>query len=177
MCMNQCHGHAVMVHEVLFFPNCLGQTLHRSGPLHKVCSSATVRNFTSSLLSWRALGVSRNPGSVQLVPEKKSQGSRLQWVEATEPPAMPLFWPQRKFCILNQQKSFAWQQMKSTVLYSSCFSEGPARVTDYYLGLSLAWRIPGMGEPGGLPSLGSHRVGHDWIDLTAAAASGIIREW
>ena len=26
---------------------------------------------------------------------------------------------------------------------------------------ALAWRIPGMGEPGGLPSLGSHRVGHD----------------
>ena len=25
----------------------------------------------------------------------------------------------------------------------------------------LAWRIPGMGEPGGLLSLGSHRVGHD----------------
>ena len=29
----------------------------------------------------------------------------------------------------------------------------------------LAWRIPGMGEPGGLPSMGSHRVGHDWSDL------------
>ena len=29
----------------------------------------------------------------------------------------------------------------------------------------LAWRIPGTGEPGGLPSLGSHRVGHDWSDL------------
>ena len=27
----------------------------------------------------------------------------------------------------------------------------------------LAWRIPGTGEPGGLPSMGSHRVGHDWI--------------
>ena len=25
----------------------------------------------------------------------------------------------------------------------------------------LAWRIPGMGEPGGLPSMGLHRVGHD----------------
>ena len=25
----------------------------------------------------------------------------------------------------------------------------------------LAWRIPGMGEPGGLPSMGSHRVRHD----------------
>ena len=32
----------------------------------------------------------------------------------------------------------------------------------------LAWRIPGPGEPGGLPSMGSHRVGHDWSDLAAA---------
>ena len=32
----------------------------------------------------------------------------------------------------------------------------------------LAWRIPGMGEPGGLPSMGSHRVRHDWSDLAAA---------
>ena len=35
----------------------------------------------------------------------------------------------------------------------------------------LAWRIPGMGEPGELPSMGSHRVGHDWSDLAAAAAA------
>ena len=34
----------------------------------------------------------------------------------------------------------------------------------------LAWRIPGMGEPGGLLSMGSHRVGHDWSDLEASAA-------
>ena len=33
----------------------------------------------------------------------------------------------------------------------------------------LAWRIPGGREPGGLPSMGSHRVGHDWSDLAAAA--------
>ena len=33
----------------------------------------------------------------------------------------------------------------------------------------LAWSIPGTGEPGGLPSMGSHRVGHDWSDLAAAA--------
>ena len=32
----------------------------------------------------------------------------------------------------------------------------------------LAWRIPGAGEPGGLTSMGSHRVGHDWSDLAAA---------
>ena len=37
----------------------------------------------------------------------------------------------------------------------------------------LAWRIPGTEEPGGLPSMGSHRVGHDLGNLAAAAAGGI----
>ena len=35
----------------------------------------------------------------------------------------------------------------------------------------FAWRIPGTEEPGGLPSMGSHRVRHDWSDLAAAAAA------
>ena len=35
----------------------------------------------------------------------------------------------------------------------------------------LAWRIPGTGEPGGLLSVGSHRVRHDWSDLAAAAVA------
>ena len=34
----------------------------------------------------------------------------------------------------------------------------------------LVWIIPGTGEPGGLPSMGSPRVGHDWRNLAAAAA-------
>ena len=34
----------------------------------------------------------------------------------------------------------------------------------------LAWRIPGTAGPGGLLSMGSHRVGHNWSDLAAAAA-------
>ena len=38
----------------------------------------------------------------------------------------------------------------------------------------LAWRIPGTGEPGGLPSMGSHRVGHNGSDLAAAAAGTIL---
>ena len=38
----------------------------------------------------------------------------------------------------------------------------------------LAWRIPGTREPGGLPSMGSHRVGHDWSDLAAAAACSVF---
>ena len=35
----------------------------------------------------------------------------------------------------------------------------------------LAWRVPWTEEPGGLLSMGSHRVGHDWSDLAAAAAA------
>ena len=37
----------------------------------------------------------------------------------------------------------------------------------------LAWRIPGTGEPGGLSSMGLHRVRHDWSDLAAAAAMSL----
>ena len=39
----------------------------------------------------------------------------------------------------------------------------------------LAWRIPGTGEPGGLLSMGSHRVGHDCSDLAAATADEVSR--
>ena len=38
----------------------------------------------------------------------------------------------------------------------------------------LAWRIPGTAKPGGLPSMGSHRVRHDWSGLAAAAAEIVI---
>ena len=38
---------------------------------------------------------------------------------------------------------------------------------------ALAWSIPGTVEPGGLPSVGSHRVGHDWSDLAAAAEENV----
>ena len=37
----------------------------------------------------------------------------------------------------------------------------------------LSWRIPGMGEFCGRPSMGSHRVRHDWSDLASAAAVGV----
>ena len=40
----------------------------------------------------------------------------------------------------------------------------------------LAGRIPGTAKPGGLPSMGSHRVRHDWNDL-AAAAAGLVSNY
>ena len=39
---------------------------------------------------------------------------------------------------------------------------------------ALAWKIPWTEEPGGLPSMGSHRVRHDWSDLAAAVAAEYI---
>ena len=42
----------------------------------------------------------------------------------------------------------------------------------------LGWKIPGTEEPGGLPSMGSHRVGHNWSDLAAAAVAALLRvDW
>ena len=43
----------------------------------------------------------------------------------------------------------------------------------------LAWKIPGMGEPGGLPSMGSHRVRHDRSDLAAEyiPSSGTVESY
>ena len=45
----------------------------------------------------------------------------------------------------------------------SCIREGKATHSSV-----LAWRIAGRAEPGGLPSMGLHRVGHNWSDLAAA---------
>ena len=52
----------------------------------------------------------------------------------------------------------------------SCVGEGNDNPLQCF-----CWRIPGRGEPGGLLSMGSHRVGHDWSDLAAAAAEYIIQ--
>ena len=43
----------------------------------------------------------------------------------------------------------------------------------------LAWRIPGTGEPGGLSSMGSHRVGHDWSDLSSSSLTNasVLISW
>ena len=41
----------------------------------------------------------------------------------------------------------------------------------------LAWRIPGMAEPGGLLSMGSYRAGHDCSDLAAVAAANSSNSW
>ena len=59
---------------------------------------------------------------------------------------------------------WALHMSSCTLMYSTNFSSMAVHSS------VLAWRIPGTVEPGGLPSMGSHRVGYNWSDLAAAAA-------
>ena len=77
--------------------------------------------------------------------------------------------PLQYSCLENPMDRGAWKASVSGV------AEGRTRLSDFPFTFHfhasekemathssvLAWRIPGTGEPGGLPSMGSHRVGHD----------------
>ena len=81
-------------------------------------------------------------------------------------------------CLENPMDGGAWRVTVHGV------TEGQTRLSDFTFTFHfhafekemathssvLAWRIPGTVEPGGLPSMGSHRVRHNWSDLTAAVA-------
>ena len=80
-------------------------------------------------------------------------------------------------CLENLTDGGAWKAAVHSV------AEGGTRLNDFTFSFQfhalekemathssvLAWGIPGMGEPGGLPSVGSHRVGHDWSDLAVVS--------
>ena len=87
--------------------------------------------------------------------------------------------PLQYSCLENPMDGGAWKAAVQRV------AEGRTRLNDFTFTFRfhvlenemathssvLAWRIPGKGEPGGLLSMESHRVGHDWSDLVAAAAT------
>ena len=91
--------------------------------------------------------------------------------------------PLQDSCLENPMDGGAWQAAVHEV------AEGWTRLSDFTFTFHfhalekemathssvLAWRIPGMGEPGGLPSMGSHRVGHDLSDLTVAVSNMLQR--
>ena len=84
--------------------------------------------------------------------------------------------PLQYSCLENPMDGGAWKAAVHGV------AEGQTRLSDFTFTFHfhalekemathfsiLAWRIPGTGEPGGLPSMGSHRVGYNWSDLAAA---------
>ena len=91
--------------------------------------------------------------------------------------------PLQYSCLKNPMDGGAWKAVVHGV------AEGRTWLSDFtftfhFLALEkemathssvLAWRIPEMGKPGGLPSMGSHRVGHNWSDLAIAIA--ISSKW
>ena len=86
--------------------------------------------------------------------------------------------PLQYSCLENPMDWRAWKAAVHEV------AEGRTRLSDFNFTFHFhalekemathssvhAWRIPGMGKPGRLPSMGSHRVGHDWSDLAIAIA-------
>ena len=81
--------------------------------------------------------------------------------------------------VLLPGKSHGWRSLVSCSPWGREESDTTERLHFHFHALEkemashssvLAWKIPGMGEPGGLPSMGSHRVGHDGSDLAVAAS-------
>ena len=79
--------------------------------------------------------------------------------------------------VLLPGKSHGWRSLVSYSPWGHKESDTAERLHFHFHALEkamatyssvLAWRIPGTGEPGGLLSMASHRVGHDWSDLAAA---------
>ena len=72
--------------------------------------------------------------------------------------------PLQYSCLANPMDKGAWKAAvhgvaKSDFTFTFCFRALEKEMATH--SSVLAWRIPGTGEPGGLPSMGSHRVGHD----------------
>ena len=71
-----------------------------------------------------------------------------------------------KAAVHGVAKSWAWQSDFTFTFHFHALEKKMAAYSSV-----LAWRIPGRGEPGGLSSMRSHRVRHNWSDLAAAAAA------
>ena len=69
--------------------------------------------------------------------------------------------PLQYSCLENAMDGGAWQAAVHGVVITFTFHSHALEKEMATHSSVLAWRIPGMGEPGGLPSLGLHRVGHD----------------
>ena len=112
--------------------------------------------------------------------QSRGQGDSLEQKIATHSNGTPL----QCSCLENPMDGGAWwaavhrvtksQTRLSDFTFTSHFHALEMEMATH--SSVLAWSIPGMGEPGGLPSMGSHRVGDDRSDLAAAASilAGII---
>ena len=136
------------------------------------------RNYTHKYVTWRVLDPAGN--CLQLCSFiLKIYGIcalSLCFASFWEPYQRRQWHPLRYSCLENPTDGGAWwatvhgvarsQTRRSDFTFTFHFHALEKEMATH--SSVLAWRIPGTGEPGGLPSMGSHRVGHDWSDLAAA---------
>ena len=138
-------------------------------------STEKARATDSSTLAWK-IPLMEEPGRLQ------STGSLGVGHDWTASPSLFTFMHWRRkwqstldSCLENSRDGGAWWAAvhgvarSQTQLSSFTFTfhfHALEKETAIHSSIA-AWRIPGMGEPGGLWSMGSHRVGHNWSDLAA----------
>ena len=117
-----------------------------------------------------------NKGLLTNGPEWQQQGSWLSFALSSGVDWMPRVSSSHYCCsasyitCVSGQDSWLTQNYYKNILWTYFWKTVPRVNVFRNYGL-LEENIPGTGEPGGLPSMGSHRVGHDWSDLAAAAAA------
>ena len=116
----------------------------------------------SSILAWRILWT-EEPGRLQLHPTIYKT-RRRQWHPT------PVLLPGKSHGRRSLVSCSPWGRWGLDTTERLHFHFSLSRIGEGNGNHSsvLAWRIPGTGKPGGLPSMGSHRVGHDWSDLAIA---------
>ena len=141
------------------------------GPIHRlwICLRHASHRFHASLPAPWSSNLSRVSSKLCLCPPYgEGNGTPLQYS-----------------CLENPMDGGAWKAEVHGV------TEGQTRLSDFTFTFHfhalekemathssvLAWRTPGMGELGGLLSVGSHRVRHNWIDVAAAAVTLYQTEW
>ena len=109
---------------------------------------------------WEEAGRSRRALVATVRTSGEGKGNPLQYSCLENPMDGGAWWA----AVHGVAKSWTWLSNFTFTFHFHALEEEMATHSSV-----LAWRIPGMGEPGGLPSMGLHRVGHDWSDLAAAA--------
>ena len=114
--------------------------------------------------NWSDLAAAAAARDVGLIPESErspgeGNGNPLQYFCLENPINKGDWW----VTVYEVAKSRTWLSDFTFTFHFNALEEGMATHSRV-----LAWRIPRMVEPDGLPSVGSHRVGHDWSDLAAA---------
>ena len=157
------------VKQILLFSHpVLSNSLHPLGLQHArlpcLSPSPEVCPSSCSLHRWCHPAISSSDALFSLCPQSFPAQGLFQWWKIDSQGEFAIWLRELKLGLCDNLEECGWGGRW----------EGGSRQRGYYVYLCLthssvlAWRIPGTEEPGGLPSMGPHKVGHDWSDLAAS---------